>query len=96
MPMVCANIVDHVGVAVDDGMQREMPGRILHDQLGRVIVGDVIVPTLADRDAIEQALAVMQRLPQLQHTVFVAGELDAELLAHHAGAAVAADQIGAR
>ena len=84
----------HVGVAVDDGMQGEMPGRILHDQLGRVIVGDMIVPTLTDRDAIEEALAVMQRLPQLQHTVFIAGQLYSELLAHHAGAAIAADQIG--
>ncbi len=84
----------HVLVAVDDGMQREMLGGVLHDHLRRVVVGDVIVPSLADRDAVEQLLAVMQRLAQLQHPVFVAGKLDAELLAHHAGAAVAADEIG--
>ena len=83
----------HVCVAVDDRMQGEVPGRILHDKLGRVIVGDVIVPALAHRDPIEQALAVMQRLPKLQHAVLVAGKLDAELLARHACAAVAADQI---
>jgi len=83
----------HVGIAVDDRMQREMPGRVLHDELGRMVVGDVIVAALADRDALEQLFAVVQRLAQLQHAVFVAGELDAELPAHRAVAAIAAGQI---
>ena len=84
----------HVLVAVDDGMQREVLGGILHDHLRRAVVGDVIVPALADRDAVEQLLAIVQRLAKLQHAVFVAGKLDAEPLAHHARPAVAADEIG--
>ena len=67
---------------------------ILHDHLRRVVVGDVVVPTLADRDAIEQVLAIVQRLAQLQHPVFVAGELDAKRFPHHTRTAVAADEIG--
>src|SRR5215467_10931005 len=74
-------------------MQREMPGRVLHDQLGRAIVGNVIVPTFSDRNALEQIFAIVQRLAQLQHAVFVAGEPDAELPAHRAVATVAADKV---
>ena len=70
-----------------------MPRRILHDQLRRVVVGDVIVAALAHRDVVEQAVAGVQRLPQLQHAIFIAGELDAELVAHGARAAVAADEV---
>ena len=58
-----------------------------------MVVGDVIVATLAHGDAVEQAVADVQRLPKLQHPVLVAGEPDAERLAHEAAAAVAADQI---
>ena len=56
----------HVVVAVDHRMQREVAGRILHDQEASMRVGDVIVPPLADRDALEQIVAAIQRLPQLQ------------------------------
>ena len=88
MATVRSNMRRHVA-PLDHRVQREMPGRILHDQEGRVAVGHVIVPALADRDALVQVFAVVQRLAQLQQ-VGLAGELDAELLAHGAGAAVAA------
>ncbi len=55
-------------------------------------VGNVVVPPLADRNALEQIVAAVQRLPQLQQ-IGVALQLDAELTAHVAGAAVAADEI---
>ena len=55
-------------------------------------VGDVVVPPLADRNALEQIVAAIQRLAQLQQIGF-ALQLDAELPAHRAGAAVAADEI---
>ena len=58
-------------------------------------VGHVIVPALADRDALVEVVAAVERLAQLQQVAFAA-ELDAELLAHGAAAAVAADQIVAR
>ena len=54
-------------------------------------IGDVIVPALADRDALEQVVAAIERLPQLQQIGF-ALQLDAELAAHIARAAVAADE----
>ena len=82
----------HVGVGLDHRMQGEVPGRILHDQLRRLGVGHVVVPALADRDALEQIVAVIERLPQLQQ-VGVALQADAELPAHDARAAVAADQV---
>ena len=62
----------------------------------RLVVGDVIVPALAgavaERQPLEQLFAVIERLAQPKQIAFAA-ELDAELLAHRAGAAVAADQI---
>ena len=67
MATVFSNMRRHVLVAVDDRMQREMLGRILHDQERRLAVGDVIVPALADRDALEQIVAAIQRLAELQH-----------------------------
>ena len=73
-------------------MQREMLGRILHDQERRLCVGDVIVPPLADRDALEQIVAAEQRLAEL-HQIGFALQFDAELAAHRAGAAVAAGEI---
>src|SRR5207249_3111061 len=47
---------------------------------------------LADGDALEQLVAAIQRLTQLEYVV-LAAQLDAELLAHHAPAAVAAHHI---
>ena len=55
-------------------------------------VGDVIVPAFADRDALKQIVATIQSLPQLQQIGF-ALQLDAELAAHIARSAVAADEI---
>ena len=66
---------------------------ILHDQEAPVGVGDVIMPALADRDALVEILAVIERLPQLQD-VGLALKRDAELPAHQAAAAVAADHVG--
>ena len=82
----------HLGLALDDRVQREVPRRVLHDHLRRAVVGDVIVPPLADRDALVELVAAEQRLAELQQVAF-AFERDAELLAHRAGAAVAADEI---
>ena len=69
-----------------------MPGRILHDELRRAIIGDVVVPPLADRDALEKIFAMIERLAQLQDVAF-ALQRDAELLAHQARAAVASDEV---
>ena len=55
-------------------------------------IGNVIVPAFADRDALEQVVAAIQRLPQLQQICF-ALQLDAELAPHIARSAVAADEI---
>ena len=56
-------------------------------------VGDVIVRgPVADRDALVQLVAAIERLAELQQ-VAVALQLDVELLAHPAAAAVAADQV---
>src|SRR6516162_358131 len=49
--------------------------------------------TIADRKAVEQFIAAKQRLTQLQQ-IALAGQLDTQFLAHGAGAAVAADEIG--
>ena len=73
-------------------MQREVPGVVLQDELRRLRVDDVIVAALADRDALEQLVAAVERLAKLQDVAF-ALQRDAELLAHGAGAAVAAGQI---
>ena len=82
----------HVAVLLDDGVQREMSGGILHDQLGRAVVGHVIVAALADGDALKELVAAIERLAQLQDVALTA-QRDAKLLAHDARAAVAADEI---
>ena len=83
----------HVRVGLDDGMQGEMPGRILDDQETPLGVGHVIMPALADGDAFVEVFAIIERLPQLLQ-VGLAAELNAELTPHQAAAAVAADHIG--
>ena len=70
-----------------------MPGGVLDDQETAFGVGDVIMPPLADRDALVKVLAIIERLPQLLD-IGLAAEVDAELPAHQAAAAVAADHIG--
>ena len=62
-------------------MQREVPGVVLQDELRRLGVDDVIVAALADRDAVEQLVAAVERLAKLQDVAF-ALQGDAELLAH--------------
>src|SRR4051794_39354166 len=57
-----------------------------------VRIGDVIVPPLADRDALEQIVATIERLAELQQVGF-ALQLDTKLAPHRAGAAVAAGEI---
>ena len=74
-------------------MQREMPGRILHDQEAPLGVDHVIMPALADRDAFVEVFAVVKRLPQLLD-VGLALERDPELPAHQAAAAVATHHVG--
>ena len=95
-PTVFSNCV-HLLVGLDHRMQRPVLGGVLHDQLRRLVVGDVIVAalagTIADRQPLEQLFAVVERLAQAQQIAFAA-QLDAELLAHRAGAAIAADEIG--
>src|SRR5256885_4029389 len=77
-------------------MQGEVLRRILHDEKAVVAVGNVIVAPpagpLADGEALEQVVAAIQRLAQLQYVVLPA-QLDAELLAYGAPAAVAAHHI---
>ncbi len=73
-------------------MQGEVLGRILQDQEGVLAVGHVIVTALADRDALVEVIATIKPLAQFQQ-VAVAGEPDAELLAHGACAAIAAGEI---
>src|SRR5215216_7240611 len=69
-----------------------MSCRVLDDEECRVRVGDVIVPPLADGNALVKVVAAEERLTEL-HDVGFALESDAELLAHGAGAAIAADEI---
>ena len=82
----------HIGVGFHHRMQREVPGRILHDQERRLRIGHVIVPAFADRDALVKLFAVIERLPQLEK-VAVALQGDAELPPHDARPAVAADEV---
>ena len=86
----------HVAVLVDHRVQRPVPGRVLHDEEGRALVGDVVVAAFAraavDRNSIEQLVAAVERLAQAQDVGFAA-QRDAELLAHRAAAAVAAHQV---
>src|SRR5712692_1255218 len=86
----------HVVVLLDQGVQGEVLRRVLHYEKSVVAVGDVIVAPLAgavaDGDALEQLVAAIQRLAQLEYVVFAA-QLDAELLAHGAPAAVAAHHV---
>ena len=55
-------------------------------------IGDMIVPAFADRDAFEQVVATIERLPQLQKIGF-ALQFDAELTAHVTRAPVAAHKV---
>src|SRR5579872_4548920 len=73
-------------------MQGEMTRRILNDQECRLCVGNVIVASLADRNALEQIVATEKRLTKLCE-VGITMQLDAELPAHRAGTAVAAGEI---
>src|SRR5262249_46094815 len=82
----------HVVVAVHDGMQGEMTGGILHDQECRMGIGNVIMPPFADRDAVEQIVATIKPLPQLQQ-IGLTLKIDAELATHIARTTVAADEI---
>ena len=84
--------IGHVHVVLDHGMQGEMPGRVLDDEKAPLGVGHVIVAALADRDAFVEVLAVIQRLAQLLD-IGLAVELDAELPAHQAAAAVAPHHV---
>ena len=84
--------VDHVGVLLDHAVQREVLGRILHDQEGVAGIRHVIMPALADRDALVEPVAAIEGLAQLEQ-IALAGEPDAELLAHRARAAVAAGEV---
>jgi hypothetical protein len=43
-----------------------MPGVVLHDEERGPVIGEVVVPALADRDPGEQLWAVEQRLAQRQ------------------------------
>src|SRR2546430_4593624 len=87
----------HVLVLADDRVERPVPSRILHDQERRRIVGDmVMVPfpgTVADRDALVEIVAAVQRLAQLQEAA-LAAQTDAELVPYSARAAVAAHEVG--
>src|SRR3974377_858570 len=65
---------------------------VLHDQEGIMRVSYVVVPASADWNTLEQIVAAVKRLPQLQQIGF-AGKFDAELPSHRTGATVAADEI---
>ena len=60
----------HVLVLLHHRMQGEVPGVVLHDELRRLRVGDVIVAALADRDALEEVVAAVERLAKLQDVAF--------------------------
>src|SRR2546422_5462264 len=87
----------HVLVLADDRVERPVPSRLMHDQQRRRIVGDMVMPpfpgTVADRDALVEIVAAVQRLAQLQE-VALAAQTDAELVPYSARAAVAANEIG--
>jgi len=87
----CLEERGHLRVAVHRGVQRKMPGVVLHDEERGPVVGEVIVPALADRDPGEQVGAVEQRLAQTQQRL--SPEFDAELIAHRAARTVTAGQV---
>ena len=80
----------HVGVGLRHRMQGEVLGRILYDQERRLPISHVIVPALADRNALVKLLAVIERLAQLEQ-IAVAFKPNTELPAHRARSTVAAD-----
>jgi len=52
-------------------LQREVTRVVMHDQKGRLMVGDVIVPTHADGDWLVEVVATVERLSQVQQVRFV-------------------------
>src|SRR5437870_1177377 len=70
----------HVLVLADDRVERPVPSRILHDQERRRIVGDMVMPpfpgTVADRDALVQIVAAVQRLAQQGRLVHCEDHVD--------------------
>jgi len=68
-----------------------MLARILDDQHGPVVIDAEVVPSARRDHAVEQVVAAKQRLPQGHEALTF--ELEAELAAHRARAAVAAHQI---
>src|SRR6185436_7542294 len=86
----------HVAVVGDRRVQRPVARRVLHDEESRALVGDVVVAAVAravaDWNALVKLVAAIERLAQAQD-VGLATQLDAELPAHRAAAAVAADQV---
>ncbi len=89
-------LLPHILVALQGRVQGPVLGRVLHDEEGGLVVRHVVVATMprpaVDRNAVEQLVAAIQRLPEFQQ-IAVAAQLDAELLAHQAAAAVTADEI---
>ena len=86
----------HGGIVLDDGVQGPVPRRILHDEEGIRVVGDVVVPSaarpVAHRQPVVEVVGPVQRLPQPKD-VALARQADAEVAADRAAAAVAADKV---
>ena len=82
----------HILVFVDDGVNGEMPARVLDDEQRPVIVDTIVVARtwcfhlVVEFRTVEQRLAHFAQMP-------VAVLLEAKLLAHHARSAVAADHV---
>src|SRR5947208_4951817 len=82
----------HVLVLADDRVERPVPGRILHDQERRRIVGDMVMApvagTVADRGALVEIVGAGQRLAQLEE-VALAAQGWCQRVRYPAGSAVA-------
>src|SRR3974390_1428341 len=57
-------LAEHVAVLLNDGPEREMPSRILQDQLRRVLIHHVIMPPFADGNALVELVATVESLPE--------------------------------
>ena len=70
MATTCSNMVFMSSSLSTTACRVKWRVEVLHDQERVVRVGDVVVPALADRNALEQIVAAVQSLPQLQQIGF--------------------------
>src|SRR5258706_15832456 len=88
----------HVLIGFDGSMQRPVQTRILQDQKGRLVVGDVKMPAMARTvqqwNTVIKFVAAIQALAEFEEMTFPF-KFDTQLFPHEAAATVAAHQVRA-